>query len=230
MASLLIGSSPIRAQPAHQPDGGSEHAPEAWSQPGEGGGHGRHGPDLEQRKRKKPDKGGFGGDKGMGKGYPGDHETAGIPPESQQEALDFLKQWDPHKYRKIQSIQQENPMAFGEVLRGVFREMKKIEHLKKTEPEQYEMIVEEKKLQADVEELADRYKEKEGDEGLAAQLRTSLGKLFDANLRNHRARFEKMKQELDKMEAKIEKRRTSRDQLVQQRFEEVTGTREVWDW
>ena len=43
-------------------------------------------------------------------------------------------------------------------------------------------------------------------------------------------RLKKMQEEIEKLKARIEKRRSMKSQLVQKRLGELSGDTETWDW
>jgi len=88
------------------------------------------------------------------------------------------------------------------------------------------------KLEREARELARsaRNAEEEDRSEIESDLNDLLGQIFDMKLEQKKERVDKMSKELEKLHSMISERSASRDDIIQRRFDQLLGRRDVMDW
>jgi len=154
------------------------------------------------------------------RGPKGDGENVGKrsfgerPFERERQLLARFREENPEKYEELMRLREEDHDAFrrevGKLMSRRFRQG----------PEG--VLPEEAK----VHELAEKYHAAKSEEEKAAakaELDESVGRVFDARVKEREMRLEKMEQQLQRLRALIEDRKEHRDDICRARVEELTA-------
>lgn len=182
---------------------------------------GREGEDGEEGRRKRMQGGGrMGGERG----------------EKMKKFLEHLKDENPEKYEDLMRLRKENPDLFREKLKehiGEFIKNKRGRGRERMDPETRERMKEIGGLEKQSMELAKQYRGAETDEekqSIAGDLKQVLVRTFDMKLLNQQKNMERLEKRLEELKNLLEKRKESRNDVIQKRFDELTGKTEHMKW
>ncbi len=150
-----------------------------------------------------------------------------------EEVMAWLKEWDPDRLQKMQSQRVENPDFFMELMGDGYQEMKKVLMLKQIEPARYEEMIKERKLDLQCRQLSEKYRTTE-DAGQKTAIKNELnvivGQLFDIRETGREKEVKELERRLTQLREIVEKRRTNKMQIVENRLRQLLGEKEFMDW
>lgn len=148
-------------------------------------------------------------------------------------ALEFVKNNDPTFYEELLNIQKNLPGEFNIIIGETVERNRDLERLKKESPEEYNdvmLILDYEKRERD---LSRQYREAASAEEksrIETELTGVLKELFDLNLKQRQRELQRLEKELKNIKDEIEKRKTNKDKIIKNRFDEVTGKNDYLRW
>lgn len=176
----------------------------------------------EAGKRGRRDEGRWHGEKQGGER--GEHGERG---ERMEKLLGRIKDKNPEQYENLMRLKEENPELFREKLQEMVREFKKQgKRRRRMDPETRERMQEIRKLENESRELSKQYRNAESEDekkNIAGDLKAILVKIFDLKLLSKQKEVERVESDLKELKDLLKKREESRDEVIQNRFDELTG-------
>ncbi len=156
-----------------------------------------------------------------------------LSPEQETEVLEYLEEYSPDLVERLSRIKVTLPDTYREQLSRAYRQMTYMENLKETDPEQYERISEERRLELESNQLATQYKNST-DEDEKNEIRTELEdllyKLFDYRQMNRITEIERLEERLESLKEENQNRLDNKDAIVNNRLLELLGERSGLEW
>ncbi len=174
----------------------------------------------EAGKRGRRDEGRWHGEKQSG-------ERHGERGERMEKLLGRIKDKNPEQYEKLMRLKEEDQELFREKLKEMMREFKKQgKGHRRMNPETRERMQEIRKLENESRELSKQYRNAESEDekkNIAGDLKAILVKIFDLKLLSKQKEVERVESDLKALKDLLKKREESRDEVIQNRFDELTG-------
>jgi len=184
---------------------------------------------------------------GRGRGYDmgamryGDGPREGNGPwvmtaEQIDELLDVLAEVNPEVAQRIEQHRADQPDSVMQMLRPHAPGLQRLVYLKRNEPEHYALRVEDIQLERHCDELAGELRNAEAadDAETAGQLRTELAaavaRHFDVRQQLRERHLQRLEQRIEELRQQIEQRRAARDELIQQRIDELVSDAAQAQW
>lgn len=152
--------------------------------------------------------------------------------EQESAVLDYMKEVRPDQVEGLLKLKVTRPNQYRRLLSRVFREMRYLEDVKKRDPERYEILSREKRLENDSRELARKYRETDDEaekERIKKEMLDLLDQIFDLRQANREFEIERLEKRLAEAKENNRKRLENKDQIIEQRLAELLGAR-AWDW
>ena len=120
-----------------------------------------------------------------------------------------------------------------EVLRATGRQLREMKDLKERDPERFKLtmrIVELDRHSAELGQKVRRAPDEDAKKQAATELKEVLNKLFDLRQEEREKNVQQLDRDLKELRESLEKRKTKRDEIIQHRFDQLTGKAEMLDW
>lgn len=157
--------------------------------------------------------------------------------EQIQERLEILQEIHPELAERMENLRDENPERVSRALNEQAFWLGRFVELKRTDPVLYELTVENVKLDRASRDLARRYRRahEAGDDNQVRAIRGEMAAVleqhFDVRQKMRQHELQVIEQRLQTMRKSLAERLESRDQLIAQRLEQLTGeSRERIEW
>ena len=144
----------------------------------------------------------------------GQHADRAERAQHQAEMLEKIKDQYPEKYEHLMQLRQDDPEAFRDAMHKVRRYMRGARG-KDLSPEEREAMM---TLHEDFRDALQEYRAapKGIQKELYAELTELAEEIFDAKQKHRRARLKKIREHVTELEAEIEERDASRDELIKE--------------
>lgn len=152
--------------------------------------------------------------------------------EEEEEALSLLKETDPDRHERVLQLKESNPLMYRQIMNGFARQFRNLKRIKADDPETYERILQERRMDRDCRDLAEAYKSAEPDEQkrIENQLKDKLNILFDLRQKNRELEIQKLEARLQELKEKNRLRMASKQEIVENRFQELLGKSSGLEW
>ena len=158
------------------------------------------------------------------------HGGADMKPtaEQLQQHLDVLEQINPDLAQRVREHLERNPQRVRMLMQEQWPRLRRLVELKQRDPEMFELVVRDQRLERRTHELAEQYRQardegrQEEAEQLQQQLEDSLREHFDVRQTMRERELARLEQRLEEMRQRIQQRREARDELIEQRLEYLT--------
>ena len=120
-----------------------------------------------------------------------------------------------------------------EVLRATARQLREMKDLKERDPERFKLQMRIAELDRHSAELGQKVRRAPGEEAkkqVATELKEVLSKLFDLRQEEREKNVQQIDRDLKELRESLEKRKAKRDEIIQHRFDQLTGKAEMLDW
>lgn len=146
-------------------------------------------------------------------------------PVNDEQILHFLQQNLPERALQLSEQKAKDPEAYRRELRRLGLRTAPLRRLQSIDPAAFATALEEFKAEEKLHSLRQAYQAAgEGERaGLKSQMKPLLDQLFSARQARERKRLERLKQEVARQEARLSRRESSKQQIVNRRLEEITG-------
>lgn len=184
-----------------------------------GGAFGREGGERSQ--------GGRGGRPGGGEGgegfMPSDEEI--------EKAMEVLRAYDAKIAEHADSLRESNPERYRMLVRRYMPQIRRLMYLKESQPETYELHLDEARLGAESERLSRELRENSGNaDELRKQLRDAVAKHFDLRQQIKEQQLIRLEEAVEKLRDQLDERLKMKESLIDQRMEELTGKKSDRMW
>lgn len=156
-----------------------------------------------------------------------------LTPEQEEEVIAYMRKARPDRVENLLDLKGKRPGLYRSFLSRAYREMRYMERLQEDDPERYEQVAQEKKLEEEARALAKKYRES-ADENEKVQLKEDLkallDKLFDYRQMNRQFEIEKLEKRLEELKDVNERRLANKEEIVGRRLDEMLGTKREWEW
>lgn len=156
-----------------------------------------------------------------------------LTPEQEADVIEYLKEYYPDNADRLSRLKELRPDTYREQLSRVYRQMRFLENLKETDPEQYERVSEERNLESKSNQLASQYKnttDENEKEKIKTELEDLLYRLFDYRQINRIAEIERLEERLGQLKQDNQNRLDNKDQIVNNRLNEMLGETSGLEW
>lgn len=154
-------------------------------------------------------------------------------PEAEQEALDFVQIVAPFRVEELKTLRAVNPPEFQRRITDVLLHKRKLDFVKRKDPEQYERLLREAKLDQESQGLAEEYRRAKNPEEknrIKQELKTLLEQLFDVREQNKQGEIQHLEEELARLKSTMTERRKNKPQIVTARVEELLDEKGSLKW
>lgn len=163
----------------------------------------------------------------------GMQQVQSLTSAQEQEVLEYLKQQFPERLERLEDIEDNRPFLYRRTLARLYREMQTLKRVKDNDPERYEELLQERRLEVESLELAQQYKETE-DESEKQKIKTRLQKLlyeiFDYRQLNRQKEIERLEKRLAELKEQNDRRQEMKEEIVERRLLQLTGQESVLEW
>lgn len=165
-----------------------------------------------------------------------DHAQSQPSAQDMQEILELLKEQDPPLAQRLEAIRQTDPQRAQRMLGPHVPGLMRLAYLKRTDPEHFRLRMQDLKLDRQSRELARQI------HGLAAadmaaqrdrltqELRAVLAQQFQVRQQLQEKMVQDLQQRLENLRLEVERRRAQKDQLIDQRFQELLQQNQGPQW
>lgn len=162
-------------------------------------------------------------------------DSAALSPEQLKEALSILHEIDPAKAQRIEAWLKTNPDAAKGVVLPAMPKLMQMGFLKRHNPEMYQLRLSDMKLTNETEELARQYRQaSEAKDPKAAvlqkQMKDKLAEHFTLRQKIQEAELAALEKRIAELRELIAARKSSQEQLIQDRFDELIARPNRPEW
>ena len=120
-----------------------------------------------------------------------------------------------------------------DMLRGIAAQAREMRELKQRDPERFkqqQQIAEMERRSVELGQKIRRATEDEAKKQAATELKEILSKLFDLRQQEREKSLQQLEREVKEVREALEKRKAKRDEMIQRRFDQLTGRAEMLEW
>ncbi len=120
-----------------------------------------------------------------------------------------------------------------EVLRATGRQLREMKELKERDPERFKLqmrIAEMDRHAAELGQKVRRATEEDAKKLAATELKEVLNKLFDLRQEEREKNVQQIERDLKELRESLEQRKARRDEIIQHRFDQLTGKAAMMEW
>ena len=120
-----------------------------------------------------------------------------------------------------------------DMLRGIAAQAREMRELKQRDPERFRQQQQIGEMERRSVELGQKLRHAGDDEArkaAATELKELLSKLFDLRQQEREKSLQQLEREVKEVREALEKRKAKRDEMIQHRFDQLTGRAEVMEW
>ncbi len=153
------------------------------------------------------------------------------PPGLSHQEFQFIREHFPDRFSRLERLRAADPETFREKARELHTEVRRLMAMREEDPARFQVQIDEIALRSTVRRLGERVRDSQGVERQEAEteLRQALTRAFDLRQQLKQAEFEGLKKELDELENSLQLRLERREELIEEKFQELTTRPEV-DW
>jgi hypothetical protein len=156
-----------------------------------------------------------------------------ITPETEREALEFLAIVAPFRLEDTKRLKTVQPQEYYRNISEVLSVKRRLDFVKRNDPEQYQLVLQETKMDQQSHNLAEqcrRTKNPEEKNRLRIELKNLLTQLFDIREKNKQREIQHLETELNRLRNTMSERRKNKDQIVMLRMEELLDEQTSLKW
>jgi hypothetical protein len=151
--------------------------------------------------------------------------------------MDAFKEFgEPLKERIEQArrLFQERRFEEGrDLLRGIAAQAREMRELKQRDPDRFRQQQQMAELERRSMEMGQKVRhatEEEAKKRATMELKEMLDKLFDLRQQEREKSLQQLEREVKDVREALEKRKAKRDEMIQRRFDQLTGKAELMEW
>jgi len=138
------------------------------------------------------------------------------------------------RIQQAQRLFQERRFEEGrDMLRGIAAQAREMRELKQRDPERFRMqqqMAELERRSVEMGQKVRRAPDEEAKKQATAELKEMLTKLFELRQQEREKSLQQLEREVKEVREALEKRKARRDEMIQHRFDQLTGRAEVMEW
>ncbi|MCX6910691.1 MAG: hypothetical protein NTY01_21985 [Verrucomicrobia bacterium] len=138
------------------------------------------------------------------------------------------------RIQQAQRLFQERRFEEGrDMLHGIAAQAREMRELKQRDPERFRMQQQMAEMERRSVELGQRVRRAPDDEAkksATTELKELLNKLFESRQQEREKSLQQLEREVKEVREALEKRKARRDEMIQHRFDQLTGRTEVMEW
>jgi hypothetical protein len=120
-----------------------------------------------------------------------------------------------------------------DLLRGIGAQVREMRELKQRDPERFRLqhqMAELERRSVEMGQKVRRADDEEAKKHATAELKEMLTKLFDLRQQEREKSLQQLEREVKEVREALEKRKAKRDEMIQRRFDQLTGRTEAMEW
>jgi hypothetical protein len=136
----------------------------------------------------------------------------------------IIRELFPERAERLERLRREHPAAYDRALMRLHHAARGLEHLRRTDRPAFDARVAIIRLEGEVNALAERLRAAATDaerKSLDRDLAAKLGELFDRKEAEQWRRLERMQEDLDRLKARLTRRKTLRSRIIEKRLNEL---------
>ena len=156
-----------------------------------------------------------------------------ITPEQEAKILEYLRQNFPETVDRLEKLKITNPGLYKNQLVKLYKEITYVERIKNNDPERYQEILKEKKLNEKSLDLAKKYKETDDEQEklkIKKDLEELLYQLFDYRQKNREFEIQRLEKKLAELKAANIKRNENKKIIIEKRLKQLIGEKDYLNW
>lgn len=138
------------------------------------------------------------------------------------------------RIEQAQRLFQERRFEEGrDMLRGISAQVREMRELKQRDPERFRQQQQMAEMERRSVELGQRIRratDNEAKKQATTELKELLSKLFDLRQQEREKSLQQLEREVKEVREALEKRKAKRDEMIQRRFDQLTGRAEMLEW
>ncbi|MBI5818074.1 MAG: hypothetical protein HZA88_03735 [Verrucomicrobia bacterium] len=131
-------------------------------------------------------------------------------------------------------LYQEKRFEEGrDMLRGIAMQAREMNELKRRDPERFRQQQQMAEMERQTVELGQKIRRATDEDikkAAATELKEVLTKLFDLRQQERERNLQQLEREVKEVREALEKRKAKRDEMIQRRFDQLTGKTELMEW
>ena len=151
----------------------------------------------------------------------------------EKKAMSYLDVENPEHKARLLEIKEKHPYVYKREIGAVLREKRKLERVKKRDPEKHKRLQAIQKLDRETRSLGFDYKQAESDEDKAKikkALESALNQLFELREAERNDEISRLERQLEELKQSVKNRAKNRAQIVKTRLESLTGEDRDYRW
>jgi hypothetical protein len=120
-----------------------------------------------------------------------------------------------------------------EALRATARQLREMKELKERDPERFKLQMRIAEMDRHSAELGQKFRratEEDAKKQAATELKEVLNKLFDLRQEEREKNVQQIERDLKELRESLEQRKAKRDEIIQHRFDQLTGKAALLEW
>jgi hypothetical protein len=153
--------------------------------------------------------------------------------EMERQVLEYVSKYHPERLKQLEQLRTDRPVFYRRALVRFSREMNTMNRLKQEDPERYQELLEENKLDAESLDLAQQYKDASNEaekEAIRKKLEDLLNRIFELRQKNRQQEIERLEKRIAGLREQNAKRLDMKDEIVQRRLLQLLGEKNVLEW
>jgi len=156
-----------------------------------------------------------------------------ITPEQEAKIFEYLRQNFPETVDRLEKLKITNPAMYKNQLVKIYKEITYVERIKNNDPERYQEILKEKKLNEKSLDLARKYKETDDEQEklkIKKDLEELLYQLFNYRQKNREFEIKRLEKKLAELKAANIKRNENKKLIIEKRLKQLIGEKDYLNW
>lgn len=153
--------------------------------------------------------------------------------EREEAVVTFIKEVNPSLAKRLEKVRSINFEEYRRMLQDVSRRYREIKELEIRQPELAKKALEELKLEGQMGELVELYKQtpdNQGKEKLRAEIKNLLMQTFDNKIALQEAHAAFIENEVQRLRARIAQKKQNKDKIIEKKLSDLTAEEYLlWD-
>lgn len=150
-----------------------------------------------------------------------------------EELQEFLEDFMPGRIEELAHLRRSDMGQFREMMGQIMRQKRQLDELRERDPDEYERRRKQILLEVESKELVEQVRRTENEEAKRAakdRLTETVSQQFEYQCEDLEKRIEALTEQVQKMKELLEKRRSSKEKIVQRRVDELCGDEDHLRW
>ncbi|MFA6562068.1 MAG: hypothetical protein WCV00_09210 [Verrucomicrobiia bacterium] len=120
-----------------------------------------------------------------------------------------------------------------DMMRGIAAQAREMRELKQRDPERFkqqQQMAEMERRSVELGQKIRRATDEDAKKSATTELKETLSKLFDLRQQEREKSLQQLEREVKELRESLEKRKAKRDEMIQRRFDQLTGRAEMLEW